>query len=221
MAASNDTGPQFIGVPDNYTVDVPRPLPDNFSGPYFGPGSDTFAPSYFESDEYRRFVGRSPEYVGSVQDALVAAGFVSNDSIRTYGTWGKPETSAMKVIMATANRSGMTWREVLSGAISTKGAIDASRPGASVTVSNPDDLKAYFKTQEKTLTGEVTLSEDALNAMVRSYQRLERSSAGSGTSTISAGTFAAQQIEQRDPGATKANRFARLADVMTKLVGQT
>lgn len=214
--------PTFLGVPDNYSVDLPRRIPQGATSTdlFGGPTNITVAPSYFSSDEYSRFVGKSPEWVGSVQDGLVDAGFISTNDVKTYGTWGGKETAAMKIIMATANRSGLNWREVLAGAIKTRAIHDASKPGRTVTVSNPDDLRAYFKDQAKTLTGGVFLSDNALDNMVKSYQKIERSSAGSGVSAPSAGTFAAGQIDKQDPGGAQANRFAQMAQVMTQLVGQ-
>lgn len=73
-------------------------------------------PQYHEFDQWGMFAGKSPEYVRSIQEDMVAAGLIMKKEARTHwGIWTTQEASLMHDIMDEANGRGVDWQVVLRG----------------------------------------------------------------------------------------------------------
>lgn len=195
-------------------------------------GVAAVASRYREGDEWR-FTASSPEDIASIQRMLDAAGLLTGDF--ALGVWDNKTASAMKQVLAYANRSGLTWQAALQRMASGGAALKAGRRsggGGGVgrvfapQVSNPEELKSIFKQASYTLLGGKSFIDDAtLDRMVTAYQqeeiRAQREAFNRSTAVAppSPQTFAEQQIEQTDPKGVEAARFASYVSVLDNLIG--
>ncbi|RMH74599.1 MAG: hypothetical protein D6683_12520 [Actinomyces sp.] len=229
---SDNGTPSPLGIPEGVLRPPPPPaetgtlVPDRAEQLAAQPRSP-----YLEGDEYRLFSTIAAESIAQIQAALVEGGFLRDTDIRAFGTWGVDEARAMREILTVANRTGHPWQNIVMSAVNTRrqaalGTSGGGGGGLPVTIrlSDPEDLKATFRQVAIRRTGGVFVDEATLDDMVREYQKREaefqRSARAGGTVTDppSPSAFAAAQIDAADPGGAAANRFAQMADVMTRLV---
>ena len=232
---TTSSGEEFVAAPpkdDEYVSQIP----DKIGG--FEPGSGGI---YHVGDEWS-VSGWSVERVMNLQYALVAAGFLDPEDIRTDGLWDSASAKALEQVMEISNgnrTSGAgrgTWQEILGqilespdGANRGKGPGPGPGPGRAplqIRLSNPEDLKTAFRQAAQQATGGVFVDENQINSMVTAYQEKEaefQRQAYAGASTLtdppSAGEFAEGRLEEVDEAGVEANTFANMTRVLLQLTG--
>lgn len=238
--------PDFSGGPGSSSDDKEEPKIDvigDFDLTPPGPQAADFGiddgsylpPVYVDGDEWGFVKGWSIERIVDMQSRLIAAGFLDYDDVRDDGVWGQAEAKALKDVFEIANGTGRSWFQVVQGAMDFAGRSGAYGSGGGggggarraplqIRLSDPDDLKAAFRQAARRSTGGVFIDPAQLDEMVSAYQEKEAAAqrqAYAGASEVtappSADTFTEQQIEETDPGAIEANKFASMTRVLMEL----
>ena len=73
-----------------------------------GPDKISVGPKYARGDEVALFVGRSSEYIASMQQLLIESNVLDKSEIGQPGFWGMAEEAAMANLLPAADMRGMT-----------------------------------------------------------------------------------------------------------------
>lgn len=116
--------------------------------------------------------------LSALQQALYQAGYFTDAQYQrlVLGSPDQVTTAAFAKLLATANMSGVTWKDALASRLATSGQqAPATRqvPPLTISLTNPDDIKAVAQNAAQTLNG--TYMNDAqLNSFIQAYQAQER-----------------------------------------------
>lgn len=202
MAASNQPpanqkgqgGKHALGVPDDYTV--PYQIPASAQGAEMaipgGQGSSkqtrkkwgTAAaglqgqqgPRYFTGDQINQ-LPRTAQEMKALQDLMVQTGFLDPKGV-IPGSPDAKTISAFEQVLNMANIHGIDWHSELSNQLASTGADGAAAarmneaPPLTISLSNPDDLKAVANKTARTLLGQ-NLSDADLARFVQAYNQQE------------------------------------------------
>lgn len=159
----------------DYIGDVPHARRPR-TGP-FGVSEFPFTqPGYKKGDEYGLLPTNGAD-LAALQQALIQAGYLNAKS--TF--LGSPDAATVKAfsqLLASANLSGSDWKSTLASrlAIGGNAAGDQSLqkiPPLTISLTNPDDIKATVQKTAQTLLGQ-GLSDTDLQNFVNAYQGMER-----------------------------------------------
>lgn len=170
-------------------------------------------------DSMRALYGLKGEQVGSLQQRMLAAGFMGRNpdyvanapDTKTHDTWDK--------ILKQAMRSGRTPDEILTDAVNANGGLEAGlkkfggpQPGtvADIHLTHPDDIRMVAK-QVSTKTLGRGWSNEQLDHFVQTYQAMQtqagQAARGSGATVVNApdiGAAAEAEARRQDPTAAGA-----------------
>lgn len=140
---------------------------------------------YYRSGDENMPVGKPPEAIARLQQALIAAGLLRQNNMVAAGAWGQSERTAFKKLLTFANLNGLTWQEALQvysdsaarGAASGQGYGStlggSEEPQFQAQVTNPDDLRLALKDASSALRAGGAFDEATIERLVRVYQAAE------------------------------------------------
>lgn len=146
---------------------------------YYGTQKPLYKVGYQNSQQFSRELNNmDPNVIFLYQQRLYNAGLLSTF---TPGTLDKATRAAFKDLLGTANQSASTWQSTLQniedagGVAGKKKAEPAKPPPLTISLSNPDDIKAAISSTAKTLYGG-DLPDSEVASMVATFQDKERQS---------------------------------------------
>ena len=175
--AGAQKAPTYIGG----GTDVTRLEPQ--FGRYGGlTGQNIAVPGYVNGDQWSYFPRTAGE-IRDLQNALLQAGFITTADINSgkvvFGSPDPTTVTAFTHLLATANFSRTTWKDALAtrlaqAAQEPPAQKEASKiPPLTVTVDNPDDIKAIIQQSAQTLIGQ-NLDPAQADLFAQSIQRQQR-----------------------------------------------
>lgn len=158
-----------IGVPEDYTVEVPVDSPVIARGEVPAT-TQTRGPRYYEGDEWEP-AGQSPASIRDIQQAMYDAGLLG-DGFRV-GVWDGTAAGAYAEVLAYANAAGISAQQALARMAAT-GEFNAGEapPPLVVQRTNPEDLRRVFRATIINELGE-GWDQERVNRMVSAYQAAE------------------------------------------------
>jgi len=214
IAGEEEEEPTYLG---GYVAPVQTLDPFRF-------GTPSRTDAYMAGDEYNLFVNRSSTFIANLQDRMINAGLISEDSIYRFGQWTSYEAKAMRGVLALANETGTLWSEVVNNLRDRQAESDGGTGGGLPVkvLENEDELTARLQASLPGLLGGNFLPESDARAIARAYRDYasgkadEAARGGTVEKAMSFNTFVEQQ-EGIEEGAT-ANRFSLLASALGQLV---
>lgn len=224
-----------IGIPDDYDQ---RALRERFRSKEFPKGRYYRARSgrvtavrsrYLEGDEWKLLAGRSPEDIYDIQARLVRTGVLSAKSFQP----GIADTATRKAfvdILAEANQNGMRWGDWLDGRVELADATGftpstgRTRAPLSITLTNPDDIKADLGAQSTNLLGSQLDDPDKIvqevHAQETAYQTAAYNADETGATVTKPPDLQASLIAKH-PDAYAVNRLGQNAQSFINLMRTT
>ena len=218
-------------------------------GSYVPPGPPGASPFVYGDAQTILYNSKSPQEIASIQSVLAEAGVLRNytngrvdeDTINAYeevlrisNSEGKAPSVVLREMSATNFARNLGANVARAGDRIAQGAsAGPTRAPFTARVSNPNDLKRYFRDAVKNATGEYRGQVD-IDQMVEAYQAIERNSqaaaynaapsGGTVTDAESAESFAErtigevapQQVQTRDV----VDRAGQLFDMLGNFGGQ-
>jgi hypothetical protein len=133
-------------------------------------------PGYVKGDEVKLLP--SGQDLVTLQQALIQAGYITAGQAKQM-VLGSPDqitSSAFAKLLATANYSAADWRDALASrlvsAAQTPPDTTLKHPPLTISLTNPDDIKAVANSAAQTLYG-TYLSPDQLDSFTKAYQAQE------------------------------------------------
>lgn len=136
-------------------------------------------PGYVKGDQIKLLPHNTEDLI-TLQKALVQAGYVSDTDAQRM-VLGSPDqitTGAFSKLLATANFMGSDWRSALGSRLALAAQAPPQQqlqkiPPLTISVTNPDDIKAVAQNAAKTLNG-TYMDDGQLNSFIQAYQAQER-----------------------------------------------
>ncbi len=168
------TGPSYIGGGTNVTITRPLPLPFGIQT-----GPRITVPGYVKGDEVK-YLPHTAADLKTLQLSLVQAGYITQAQANQM-VLGSPDqitTAAFAKLLATANYSGTQWQNALAERLAAAAQTPDTQQGPSVppltiSLSNPDDIKATLQKSAQTLLGG-NMTDDQANFFVGQFQNAQR-----------------------------------------------
>lgn len=186
----------------------------------------------YRSTDVNLPLGKPPEDIARLQQALIAAGLLDSNKVVAAGTWGTAEQTAFRKLLTFANLNDLTWQDALSvytdaaarGAATGSGyGSGSAEPQFQAQVTNPDDLRLALKDASAALRAGGAFDEATINRLVQVYQAqevedqraafaAEVNGAEVSTAPRSAETLLREAIREEDPSGVGAREFADRAE---------
>lgn len=202
---------------------------------------------YYRTTDVNMPVGKPPEDIARLQQALIAAGLLRSNNMVAAGAWGQSERTAFKKLLTFANLNGITWQEALQvySDSAARGMATGQGYGSSMAgpeepqfqaqVTNPDDLRLALKDASAALRAGGGFDEATIERLVQVYQAAEVEDQRAAfaqeafgqtvTAPRSAETILRETVKDEDPAGYTARQVADRAQeffgMLTAPVGPT
>lgn len=127
------------------------------------------------------------------------------------------DVSAVARLLRRSNIEGFDYASLLNVARTQTGNIYSGGSGVRANVSSPTDLKSVFQSVSMSTLGR-GLTESQVDAMVQSYQQLERSAAYGSTNAPNAQTYANENLRSKFKGESQDFQAMNVADTMLDII---
>lgn len=188
----------------------------------------------YTHDDANMPVGRPPEDIARLQQALIDAGLLNQNRMVAAGAWNAAEQTAFRKLLTFANLNNMTWQEALGvysqmaaqgratgqgyGSTGSSSGGGDNVPVFQAQVSNPDDIRLALKDASGSLRAGGAFDDATLGRLVEAYQAQEIADQRAAfdaqltgqtvTQPRSAETMARNLIRQQDPAGVGAREYA-------------
>lgn len=128
------------------------------------------------------------------------------------------DIAAVSSFLRYSNQLGLDMSSAMTVArADTSGTFTASAGMGAAKVSSPIDLKSIFQTVSMSTLGR-GLTEKQIDAMVQSYQQLERSASYGSTNAPTAQTYANETLRSKFKGESQDFQAMNVADTMLDII---